>query len=324
MSNSAEFSAFQTPEEAINAAKDAALRASFGHLNVGDGPSALSAWDDAFAILPEDALLRANLATLFAQKGAVTEAFALLDMAEELGAPQSTVSHFRAAIKGEVPENPDMEYVRDLFDRAAVKYNAGLEAAQNRGPVTIEMLLAVLEVPEDGSFRILDVGCGTGLCGAYLRPRASELVGVDISSAMLDLAKETGHYDHLSVADIATADTLPEGPFDIVTAGDVFVYFGALQGAFASVKSRLSEGGLFVFTVEAAAEETPPPGYWLQMSGRYKHTLDHLNRELEAVGLEIFKLAEIDQLRIENGQPVEAFGVIAKIKGSAGENKFGL
>ena len=49
----------------------------------------------------------------------------------------------------------------------------------------------------DGRDNILDVGCGTGLCGALLSPYARRLVGVDLSDRMLDQARERNIYDEL-------------------------------------------------------------------------------------------------------------------------------
>jgi predicted TPR repeat methyltransferase len=37
-----------------------------------------------------------------------------------------------------------------------------------------------------GPVDILDIGCGTGLCGVLLKTTAKTLVGVDLSSKMLE------------------------------------------------------------------------------------------------------------------------------------------
>ena len=49
---------------------------------------------------------------------------------------------------------------------------------------------------------ILDLGCGTGLNGMGLRPRAGYLAGIDLSPRMLALAKERGIYDLLEESEI--------------------------------------------------------------------------------------------------------------------------
>ena len=51
-----------------------------------------------------------------------------------------------------------------------------------------ELLVAsLMEVLGRGQpiYDVLDAGCGTGLCGALLKPFARSLTGVDLSSGML-------------------------------------------------------------------------------------------------------------------------------------------
>ena len=56
-----------------------------------------------------------------------------------------------------------------------------------------------------------------------------------------------------------------------MTAGDVFIYSGDLSPAFRAVHRRLSDGGLFFFTVEAHDGE----GFALQRTARYAHSLSY-------------------------------------------------
>src|SRR4029453_12822471 len=50
--------------------------------------------------------------------------------------------------------------------------------------------------------RVLDLGCGTGLCGRLLKPIADRLDGVDLSANMLEKAAKRGIYADLVHADI--------------------------------------------------------------------------------------------------------------------------
>ena len=81
-------------------------------------------------------------------------------------------------------------------------------------------------VGEDGEperrFRVLDVGCGTGLLAAYVLDAMPyvRLVGVDLSERMVDVARERlGGGARLFCAD---AERLPfsEGAFDVVIMND--------------------------------------------------------------------------------------------------------
>src|SRR6185369_15630707 len=74
---------------------------------------------------------------------------------------------------------------------------------------------------------MLDLGCGTGLAGAALRPHVDWLVGVDLSPKMVDEARKKGLYDRLVVGDIAqflSDQRAQEAAFHLVIAADVFAY----------------------------------------------------------------------------------------------------
>lgn len=63
------------------------------------------------------------------------------------------------------------------------------------------------KLPPVGGWTIIDLGCGSGLVGKLFRHIASpehtgQVVGVDISSKMVDLCRDKGWYDELHVADI--------------------------------------------------------------------------------------------------------------------------
>ena len=51
--------------------------------------------------------------------------------------------------------------------------------------------------------RCIDLGCGTGLMGPLLRGHVGHLSGVDLSSGMVDKARQRGCYDDLAVGELA-------------------------------------------------------------------------------------------------------------------------
>ncbi|MBT0956546.1 methyltransferase domain-containing protein [Alphaproteobacteria bacterium KMM 3653] len=311
-----EFSKDMTPEEALEAAKGRAAGAYSAAMQAGDKWGALAVWDEVFAMAPEDWQMRSNLATILAGHGAVEQALELLDRAEALGAPASTLDQFRAAVKGEAPARPDMEYVQHMFDRGADAFDERLASVGYQGPATMELLMLSMDLPLEADYRVLDLGCGTGLCLPHLRPRAGKggLVGVDISGEMLRLAEARGGYDRLMQGDISKAEDLPEGPFDLVTAAEVFNYFGELRHTFALIHDLLAPAGLFIATFEAAPDGDGPdkdgPGFRLQPSARYQHRMEFVAAEAEAAGLTVALAAEIDSLRKEGARDVPAHGVV--------------
>jgi 18S rRNA (guanine1575-N7)-methyltransferase len=55
----------------------------------------------------------------------------------------------------------------------------------------VQRALELLALPQDGVPRLLlDIGCGSGLSGEALTDEGHAWVGVDISAAMLDVARE--------------------------------------------------------------------------------------------------------------------------------------
>jgi len=82
----------------------------------------------------------------------------------------------------------DPGYVRHLFDQFAADYDTRmLEQLGYAAPVILAEL-AALVMPGREALRILDLGCGTGLCGTAFRARAARLDGIDLSPGMIEKA----------------------------------------------------------------------------------------------------------------------------------------
>ena len=96
----------------------------------------------------------------------------------------------------------------------------------------------------------VDLGCGTGLSGAILRPHAGRLVGVDLSGAMLEQAGKRGLYDELVREEIGDWLERERGRVDVALALDVFIYVGELARVMRALSAALVPGGLVAFTTE--------------------------------------------------------------------------
>lgn len=77
-----------------------------------------------------------------------------------------------------------------------------------------ERAVELLSLPEDQTCLLLDVGCGSGLSGDYLSEEGHHWVGVDISSAMLDVAVEREVEGGLVLADMGQGLPFRAGTFD--------------------------------------------------------------------------------------------------------------
>jgi predicted TPR repeat methyltransferase len=172
------------------------------------------------------------------------------------------------------------EYIVESFDAFAKGFDAKLVGVL--GYDVPEKLCAVVRSATGGSDErqagdVLDMGCGTGLCGPLLRPFARTLNGVDLSSKMLELAAARGVYDALEREDIVAYLGRAAARFDRIVAADVLIYFGDLSAVFAETAKALRGGGHFAFSTELHEGE----GYRLQTSGRFAHSPDYVKRIAE-------------------------------------------
>jgi len=143
----------------------------------------------------------------------------------------------------------------------------------------------------------LDLGCGTGLMGVLLRPIAAQLVGYDLSAAMLSEAQEKGCYDRLDKCDITELALI--GPsYDLIVAADVFNYIGALEQVIGWCADALLPEGRLCFTVEAG--DAPVR---LMASRRFTHSRNYITDLLAQAGFAPPKITEAP-IRQDRGEDV--------------------
>jgi SAM-dependent methyltransferase len=101
----------------------------------------------------------------------------------------------------------------------------------------------------DAADRVLDVGCGTGqlTCAAARTARDGEALGVDLSSAMLEVARRRAEREGVSNARFRQADAqvhpFPRGHFDLVTSRFGVMFFGDPAAAFRNLAASLRPAG---------------------------------------------------------------------------------
>ena len=94
---------------------------------------------------------------------------------------------------------------------------------------------------------VLDLACGTGRIGAWLRRQGSTAVidGVDITPEMQDVAKGRGTYRNLSIADVA-ATGLSAEMYDLCIQSLADEHLAALGPLYREVARVTRRGGRFV------------------------------------------------------------------------------
>ena len=192
------------------------------------------------------------------------------------------------------------EYVRELFDAFADSFDSVLEGLSYQAPALVAD--AVQKAGKSFSC-VLDLGCGTGLCGQALRKKIEmrSLTGVDLSAGMLEKARQRKIYTELIQSDIVSYLPENEGRFDLIVSSDVFTYLGDLSQLFNGLHQALKSGGTVVFTVSENKENDQT--YAFELSGRFVHGRQYILKELKQAGFLICDIFEVD-LRQELGKSV--------------------
>uniref|UniRef100_A0A7S0ZPW8 Uncharacterized protein n=1 Tax=Noctiluca scintillans TaxID=2966 RepID=A0A7S0ZPW8_NOCSC len=243
--------------------------------------------------------------------------------------------HWLAVLKGETTTTAPPEYVSELFDYYAEKFEHHLvEKLHYNTPSLLMEDLACVDL--SAVHRCADLGCGTGLMGPPLRAHGLRglLEGVDLSEGMLLQCHKKGGrgvgYDRLLCGDVADIFThLPTEPsmeepvpverpernperekrgsseasfFQLVVAADVFVYIGDLLPVVRIVSQWLAVQGVFAFSTECV-HQSGPFEYRITETGRYVHNPDFIRQLCEGEGLEFVSVRPV-VLRMNGGKPV--------------------
>ncbi|MFL6661347.1 MAG: tetratricopeptide repeat protein [Rhizobacter sp.] len=278
---------------------------NLGNLYEGTGRADLAVrhFLQALVVKPKHEQSRRMLGVAYYVLGRLDEAAAVYRewLKEEPDNPMPR--HHLAACTGQaVPDRAADGYVEAVFDGFANSFDAKLAMLTYRAPQVIADELARHERPER-RLRILDAGCGTGLCGPLLAPYASRLIGVDLSGQMLAKAELRHVYDELVKAELTAYLHTRRGDVDAIVSADTLCYFGALEHVAGAAHGALARRGLLLFTVEAHDDDAP---FMLRPHGRYTHGRAYVEQCLQAAGFDAPLMAPL-VLRQEAGLPVNGW-----------------
>jgi predicted TPR repeat methyltransferase len=281
---------------------------------LGQTDEAIASYRRAVASEPDNARAHQFLGNALVAKGAAQEAISCYEEVVRLD-PENPVKHLLAALSGRDSERAPADYVEKLFDAYANKFDSHLvEALNYSSPQKLFELMRPYRNPADSKWIVLDLGCGTGLSGVALAPHAERLVGVDLSSKMLDKARERNLYHRLEQADLLTMmQGEATASYDVAVATDVFIYIGKLDELVAELRRLLRPRGFFAFSVESLDAVADDPSstserrdYKLNTTARYAHASAYLARLATEHGFEVLSIAS-SQIRMEHGKPVEGY-----------------
>lgn len=242
-----------------------------------------------------------GLGQALARLDRLDEARAALERGLALDPENVSMRFAVAALSDDKIDAAPEAYVAELFDDFAERFDEHLlDALEYRTPELLSV--AVHKVLEGGEAKlnVVDLGCGTGLCGPLFRDIADRLVGTDLSAKMIGKAREREIYDELRTESLADTLAAADGNIDLAIAADVFVYIGDLDPVFAAAASALRHGGLFAFSIEITESE----GFSVGTTFRFAHSHGYVKNLARKHG---FKVLADDAavIRRESGQPVE-------------------
>lgn len=214
-----------------------------------------------------------NMGTIYLKQRVYAKAILHYQKAYQLDPSNQQLPYVLHALKQTpnkaLPTRAPVAYIKPLFDQYAPYFEQHLmEYLHYTVPKRIGTMVSEQIMPTflEKKLRILDLGCGTGLCGESLVAYAECLTGVDVSEKMLARAKQKKIYHQLVIDDILCF-LAQKGDWHLLIAGDTLPYFGDLNLIFKKSRKVIQEKGFFVFTIEKTSEKM----YQLQQTARYAH-----------------------------------------------------
>jgi predicted TPR repeat methyltransferase len=273
------------------------------YVDLGKPLEAIAQFNKALALEPDRAEWHHNIAVLYIREKEQQLAKLHFERTLELQPENKSASYLLSCINTETVSNAPPEYVSELFDQYASYYNQHMTKALNyKVPQLLRQAVSKYINAATKTQNVLDLGCGTGICGIYFRDLAEFLIGIDLSEHMLAHAKVLGAYDGLCRGNIL--EVIPgcnRQVFDIILAADVLVYIGELEGLFSMISGALRKNnGKFVFTVE---ELNGANDYELQNTGRFAHNDSYIKKVCANFNLNI-DINDRVILREQQGAPI--------------------
>jgi predicted TPR repeat methyltransferase len=271
---------------------------------------ALQAYHKALVLDPNHTDTITKIVKVLNDLGRIDEAQDILTTLLKRQPGDPIAKHMLASLGGsKIPSRADDQYIKQTFDAFANSFDNNLAQLNYQAPELVGTRVIQLFGGKSSKVDILDLGCGTGLCGPLLKPISNRLIGIDLSPNMLKKAALRCVYDRLEEVELTHYMESSEQLYNAVVCVDTFIYFGDLSAAFTAANNVLVLNGYIVFTLEKHAQNNQ--SYQLHPHGRYSHSMDYVRSMLVDIG---FSLISIDNIvpRTENGNPVDGALVVAK------------
>jgi len=254
-------------------------------------PDAINALERLIKSNPNDALLFNMTGGCYASQGKTDLAVKFYEKALILKSDYAIPQHMLNSLQGNTSKGPPQEYVKNLFDDYAERFDTSLlDQLQYKLPFLIKEIILKIDSTRTKFDKVIDLGCGTGLSAENLRSISNNLTGVDISVNMVSKARDLGIYDSLIVGDIVEILSPTKEKYDLFIALDVLIYIGEVESFFKAVKNCCNKNALFIFSIEIQEGNN----YSLLKSSRYAHSENYILNIIS----DMFKLLGSQDARI--------------------------
>jgi malonyl-CoA O-methyltransferase len=209
-------------------------------------------------------------------------------------------------------ENIEILSPLDGYNRWASTYQQESNPIKNLSDQLVEKLL-----PDIAGKSFLDSGCGTGKFITYAQKnKASRIVGIDLSPAMIEICRKVCPEADLTCDDINKA-MIETNSFDVVVTALMMAHLENIQPAIESLLGAVKKGGTFIITdfhpyltllqskrtfVDSATGKKFEIKHHLHLFEEYFHFFSQMNMEVERFEEPVF-----------NNTPV-IFGIRARKK----------
>ena len=158
--------------------------------------------------------------------------------------------------------------------------------------------------------RCLDLGTGTGSVALGVARRGLDVVGLDLSAELLEVARQRAEREQVNIRWIqarAEATRLPDGAFDLVTAGQCWWWFDE-EAVIAEVQRVLRPGGRLII---ATFSYLPIPR---TVAGRTEALILEYNPgwpKAGELGIDLAQIALLDRKRFAD---IETFSYVQTVR----------
>jgi SAM-dependent methyltransferase len=185
------------------------------------------------------------------------------------------------------------DYLRRSYDAVSGDYVEHVFDELKDKPFDRQLLDEIAAIPGT----VCDLGCGPGHVARYLHERGAEVVGVDLSPAMIERARALTPGVRFDAGDMR-ALAVPDGAWQAIVAFYSIIHFAPaeLPDVFREIRRALAPGGTLVVSFHIGSEIFHRDEWWGHAVNVDFYFLqpDDVVAAMDAAGLTVERVTERD------------------------------